>query len=153
VSVKKLNESEPLMTCRKDNLLAKLLDPCTDRKTVTGNCLLVTGQPALRRQQPCTGFYTKRGRLFVDVQKALLESRKTKRETVRQRSNSSDSNSILVKPGDATNSVGRSHSSDEILRKQEVAKGSGYPVRSILEQPRIRRGRKSRENDKVITDQ
>lgn len=38
--------------------------------------------------------------------------------------------------GEAANSVGRSHSSDEVLRKQKIAKGFGYLVRSILEQPR-----------------
>lgn len=32
-------------------------------QTVTGNCLLVTDQPALRRQELYTGFYTKRERL------------------------------------------------------------------------------------------
>jgi hypothetical protein len=80
VSVKKLNESEPLMTCRKDNLLAKPLDLRTDGKTVTGNCLLVTGQPALRRQQLYIGFYMERGKLFVDAQKALLESRPKARD-------------------------------------------------------------------------
>jgi hypothetical protein len=35
VSGKKLSESKPSMICRKENLLAKLLDLCTDRKTVT----------------------------------------------------------------------------------------------------------------------
>jgi hypothetical protein len=73
VSVKKLNANEPLMICRKDTLLTKLSDLCTDRKTVTGNCLLVTGQPALRRQELYTGFYTKRGKLLVDAQKALQD--------------------------------------------------------------------------------
>jgi hypothetical protein len=80
VRVKKLNANEPLMICRKDTLLTKLSDLCTDRKTVTGNCLLVTGQPALRRQQLYIGFYMERGKLFVDAQKALLESRPKARD-------------------------------------------------------------------------
>ena len=71
VSERKLNGSEPLMTCRKDNSLAKPLDLCTDGKTVTDNCLLVTGQPALRRQQPCTGFCTERGKLLKQCAKQL----------------------------------------------------------------------------------
>jgi len=39
-----------------------------------------------------------------------------------------------AKPGEATRSVGRSHSSDDIPRKWKVAKGLGYLVKSIFEQ-------------------
>lgn len=133
-------------------MLAKPLDLCTDGKTVTGNCLLVTGQPALRRQELCTGFYAKRGILFDDGQKALQESCESK-ETVKRSLDGSDCNSILLEVGEAANSVGRSHSSEDVLRKQKRAKGFGYLVRSILEQPRLKRGRMKKENDKVITDQ
>ena len=34
-------------------------------KAVTGGCLLVTGSPALRWQEHCTGVYTKRERLSL----------------------------------------------------------------------------------------
>jgi hypothetical protein len=36
---------------------------CADRVTVADNCLLATGQPALRRQELYTGFYSERERL------------------------------------------------------------------------------------------
>lgn len=74
MSVKKLNVNEPLMICRKGYLLTKLLDLCTDRKTVTGNCLLVTGQPALRRQELYTGSHMKRGKLLIDAQKSFAKN-------------------------------------------------------------------------------
>lgn len=73
VSVKKLNESEALMKCRKGYLLTKLLvfsAPIGRLWQTTaryGSGLLATGQPALRRQDFYTGFYTKRGRLLVDA--------------------------------------------------------------------------------------
>ena len=64
VSVKKLNANEPLRTCRKGKLVGKTVGFIVlTGQTVTGNCLLVTDQPALRRQELYTGFYTKRERL------------------------------------------------------------------------------------------
>ena len=64
VRVKKLNANEPLKTCRKRNLVGKTVGFfALPGQTVTGNCLLVTDQPALRRQELYTGFYTKRERL------------------------------------------------------------------------------------------
>ena len=64
VRVKKLNANEPLKTCRKRNLVGKTVGFfALTGQTVTGNCLLVTDQPALRRQQLYAGFYTKRERL------------------------------------------------------------------------------------------
>ena len=64
VSVKKLNANEPLMTCRKRKLVGKTVGFfALTGQTVTDNCLLVTDQPALRRQELYTGFYTKRERL------------------------------------------------------------------------------------------
>ena len=63
VSVKKLNASEPLKTCRKRKLVGKTVGfSALTGQTVTGNCLLVTDQPALRRQELYAGFYMKRER-------------------------------------------------------------------------------------------
>ena len=64
VHVKKLNANEPLMTCRKGKLADKTVDFIVlTGLTVADNCLLATDQPALRRQELYTGFYTKRERL------------------------------------------------------------------------------------------
>ena len=64
VCVKKLNANEPLMTCRKRNLAGKTVGfIALTGQTVADNCLLATDQPALRRQELYTGFYTKRERL------------------------------------------------------------------------------------------
>jgi len=64
VCVKKLNANEPLMTCRKGKLADKTVDFIVlTGLTVADNCLLATDQPALRRQELYTGFYTKRERL------------------------------------------------------------------------------------------
>ena len=72
--VKKLNESEPYEDVSKGLLVAKSIDlQQSIRKTVTIICLLVTEQPALRRQDLYTGFYTERERFPVDVLKALRE--------------------------------------------------------------------------------
>jgi hypothetical protein len=66
VSVKKLNANEPLKTCRKRNLVGKIVGIIAlARQTVTGNCLLVTDQPALRRQELYTGFYMEREKLLL----------------------------------------------------------------------------------------
>jgi hypothetical protein len=64
VSVKKLNIIEPLMKCRKGSSSCKskgFPDQCDI--TVTDSCILVTGRPALRRQELYTGFYPERERL------------------------------------------------------------------------------------------
>ena len=64
VRVKKLNANEPLKKCRKEKLVGKTVGFIRQTgQTVTDNCLLVTDQPALRRQQLYAGFYTKRERL------------------------------------------------------------------------------------------
>ena len=64
VSVKKLNANEPLKTCRKRKLVVKTIDfSALIGQTVAGICLLATEQPALRRQELYTGFYTERERL------------------------------------------------------------------------------------------
>ncbi len=48
VSVKKLNANEPLKTCRKGKLVGKTVGfIALTGQTVTGNCLLVTDQPAI----------------------------------------------------------------------------------------------------------
>ena len=66
VRVKKLNANEPLTTCRKRNLVGKTVGFfALTGQTVTGNCLLVTDQPALRRQELYTGFYTEREKLLL----------------------------------------------------------------------------------------
>ena len=71
VRLKKLNANEPLMRCRKAILLTKLLAAFTNRKTVTRTLILVTGQPAVRRQDLYSGFYTERERLSDDALKGL----------------------------------------------------------------------------------
>ncbi len=43
-------------------------------QTVTIICLLVTGQPAYRRQELYTGFYLEQEKLLVDVQKLCGKS-------------------------------------------------------------------------------
>ena len=66
VRVKKLNANEPLTTCRKRNLVGKTVGFfALTGQTVTGNCLLVTDQPALRRQELYTGFYMEREKLLL----------------------------------------------------------------------------------------
>lgn len=84
-----------------------------DRKTVTENCLLVAGQPALRRQELYTGFYLERERFTCWCAKSFVGIL-LKRATVDQKIYSSYCNSILLKAGDATGSVGLDHSSDEV---------------------------------------
>lgn len=54
--------------------------------TVAGICLLATEQPALRRQDFYTGFYTERERLFADALKSFAGS-----------SNQTDCNSIPLR--------------------------------------------------------
>jgi hypothetical protein len=52
--------------------MQKLRFPRLRRQTVTESCLLVTGIPALRRQELYTGFYPERERLpIVDEQKSF----------------------------------------------------------------------------------
>ena len=64
MSVKELNASESLMTCRKELNVDKTVGfSSLAGQIVTGNCLLVTGQPALRRQELYTGFYPEREKL------------------------------------------------------------------------------------------
>ena len=71
MSVKELNASESLMTCRKELNVDKTVGfSSLAGQIVTGNCLLVTGQPALRRQElyttcpdPSGGFYPEREKL------------------------------------------------------------------------------------------
>jgi hypothetical protein len=66
-------------------------------------------------------------RFAVDVQNALQELRY--RRTVSQMTYGSYCNSIPVRPGDATVSVGRSHSSDEVsVMDMERRALSGYLV-------------------------
>ena len=66
VGVKKLNANEPLKTCRKRNLVGKTVGfIALTGQAVTGNCLLVTDQPALRRQELYTGFYMEREKLLL----------------------------------------------------------------------------------------
>ena len=66
VSVRKLNANEPLKTCRKRNLVGKTVGFfALAGQTVTGNCLLVTDQPALRRRELYTGSYTEREKLLL----------------------------------------------------------------------------------------
>ena len=64
VSVKKLNASESLKTCRKGLFVDKTIGIVV---LIGGlqriNCLLAAGQPALRRQELYTGFYSERERL------------------------------------------------------------------------------------------
>ena len=71
VSVKKLNASESLKTCRKGLFVDKTIGIVV---LIGGlqriNCLLAVGQPALRRQElyttcpdPSGGFYSERERL------------------------------------------------------------------------------------------
>ena len=76
MGVKKLNESKPFEEVSKRLLVVKSIDfePLI-RQAVAVICLPATEQPALRRQQLYTGFYTKRERLTVDVLKALQEFR------------------------------------------------------------------------------
>lgn len=111
VSVKKLNIIEPLMKCRKGSSSCKSQSfPDWGDITVTDSCILVTGRPALRRQELYTGFYSERERLSCWWAKSFAGIYK---ETVQQKFYSSYCNSILLQTGDATRSVGRSHSSDE----------------------------------------
>jgi hypothetical protein len=64
VSVKKLNASESLKTCRKGLLVDKTIGiPVLIGGLQWINCLLAAGQPALRRQELYTGFYSERERL------------------------------------------------------------------------------------------
>ncbi|MEO6453234.1 MAG: hypothetical protein ABIN97_04140 [Ginsengibacter sp.] len=50
------------MTCRKGYVVGKTAGiTALTGQTVTVNCLLVTGQPALRRQELYTGFHTELG--------------------------------------------------------------------------------------------
>jgi len=64
VSVKKLNESKPSDEVSKRLLVVKSIDfELLIRKTVAVICLPATEQPALRRQDLYTGFYTKHERL------------------------------------------------------------------------------------------
>jgi len=66
VRVKKLNANEPLRKCRKEKLVGKTVGFIRQTgQTVTVNCLPVTDQPALRRQELYTGFYTKREKLLL----------------------------------------------------------------------------------------
>jgi hypothetical protein len=66
VRVKKLNANEPLKKCRKGKLVGKTVGLIAlAGQTVTGNCLLVTDQPALRRQELYTGFYMEREKLLL----------------------------------------------------------------------------------------
>ena len=64
VSVKKLNAIESLKTCRKGLVVDKTIGIVV---LIGGlqriNCLLAVGQPALRRQELYTGFYSERERL------------------------------------------------------------------------------------------
>ena len=64
MNVKKLNESKPSDEVSKRLLVVKSIDfELLIRKTVAVICLPATEQPALRRQELYTGFYTKRERL------------------------------------------------------------------------------------------
>jgi hypothetical protein len=64
VRVRKLNESEPTEDMSKGLFVVKSINSLQlIRQTVAVSCLPATEQPALRRQEPCTGFYTKRERL------------------------------------------------------------------------------------------
>ncbi len=60
------------MKCRKEKLVGKTVGYIAlTGQTVTGNCLLVTDQPALRRQELYTGFYTEREKLPLRCAKSL----------------------------------------------------------------------------------
>ncbi len=64
VRVRKLNENEPTEEVSKRLLVVKSIDiQLLIRQTVAVICLRATEQPALRRQDLYTGFYTKRERL------------------------------------------------------------------------------------------
>ena len=64
VRVRKLNESEPTEDMSKRLLVVKSINSLQlIRQTVAVICLPATEQPALRRQELYTGFYTKRERL------------------------------------------------------------------------------------------
>ena len=75
VRVKKLNESKPIDEVSKRLLvLQKPKFPRLRRQTVTESCLLVTGIPALRRQELYTGFYSERERLTCWCAKSFAGS-------------------------------------------------------------------------------
>ncbi len=64
VRVRKLNESEPTEDMSKRLLVVKSIDPLQlIRQTAAVSCLPAAEQPALRRQELYTGFYTKREKL------------------------------------------------------------------------------------------
>ena len=64
VRVRKLNESEPTEDMSKRLLVVKSIDlRQLIRQAVAVSCLPATEQPALRRQELYTGFYTKREKL------------------------------------------------------------------------------------------
>ena len=64
VRVRKLNESEPTEDMSKRLLVVKSIDPLQSiGQTAAVICLPAAEQPALRRQDLYTGFYTKRERL------------------------------------------------------------------------------------------
>ncbi|MEJ7678380.1 MAG: hypothetical protein WKG06_11075 [Segetibacter sp.] len=68
----------------------------------------------MRQQELYTGFYSERERLFIDVLRCFAGTPIIKRRTIRQKTYSSYCNSILPQARDAINSVGQSHSSDEV---------------------------------------
>ncbi|MBX2947296.1 MAG: hypothetical protein KF725_15815 [Cyclobacteriaceae bacterium] len=89
---------------------------------------------------------------FVDAQKSFAGALMAHRRTVGQQDNSSDGNSILIQSGEATKSLGRSHISEEVFVMKMERRASVIQLEVFCNNPESR-GRKTEENDKIITDQ
>jgi hypothetical protein len=115
VRVKKLNNHESLLKCRKDSLQTKAEVSPIEATNCNGNLFTGYRSAGIKATGALLKAFIRNVRgCLVDVRK-LCRNYNGSCKTVDQRKYGSYCNSILPKAGEATESVGRSHSSEEVF--------------------------------------